>query len=171
MFILHAQAMLVSVLAQTTVCLLELQFEYTRQTELRSGLRDEGQDAPNTEANPQSLQSAAEADPSGNQESSESTASESSSNAIDRYWFTHVNVPDAVGEYLESMDTQSFALQIAQQVPTLDHIGVRVSVTGPSKMYWEVVRNLGASQVSLSGIGDFWDGHQRFWQAPEETGE
>ncbi len=78
---------------------------------------------------------------------------------------------DPVGDYLQSMDQESFALQIAQQAPTLDHIGVEISCVKDPRIYWKVLRSPGSTKVSLLNVGNFRDGHEQFWRAPKEMEE
>lgn len=82
-----------------------------------------------------------------------------------------VEEPDPVGDYLESMDMGSFALQIAHRIPTLGHIGVKISCVKDSQTYWKVIRSPESDQVSVSNVASFQDGHEQFWQLPKEMEE
>ncbi len=82
-----------------------------------------------------------------------------------------VGEPDPVGDYLLSMDMESFALQMTQQTPTLGYMGVELSCVKDSQAYWKVIRSSESSRVSLSNVGHFREGHKKFWRVPEETEE
>lgn len=83
----------------------------------------------------------------------------------------YVSVPDPDADYLESMDIHSFALQIAERAPTLGHVGVEITGLPAPQMYWQVVRSSESTQVSLLDVGDFSDGHRRFWRSSEDMEE
>lgn len=163
--------MLAMVLGRATLSLLEIHIDYKRKSVARKVHLGVKQDGPNAKGALAPLHSTAETDTSGDQEMAGPAASTSSSVYIGPRVSRFVKAHDPAAEYLESMDLQSFALQIAQKVATLDHIGVNLIGMGAQQRYWSVSRNSGEPRVSLPSIGDFWDGHRQCWPSSEEVGE
>ncbi len=141
------QSMVIQVLGQTTVFLLEIRVVYSPKDVFRVPIRDGIREATNTEGTSEHPQSPDSADSSRDQGTAGSTAPQSSSHPTPRYRIgSAVGAPDPGADYLESMDIHSFALQIAEQAPTLEHIGVELycsdwDVRGGPQMYWNVIRS------------------------------
>ncbi len=83
--------------------------------------------------------------------------------------------PDPIADFLDAMDTKSFAQEVAQNVPTLVHIGVFAGCGIDSGTYWEVIRSADCSHengardlVVLANMGGWLVGNQMFWNAPED---
>lgn len=161
--------MLISVLGQTTVRFLEIRFDYTR----RGDAFDISHHARNTEAALEPPEPLDNADSSRHQETTElTTDSQTTSDLAIGYprgrW---VYAPDPIGEYLESMDIQSFTLQIAQQATSLNHIGVEIIKRRTPDMWWKIIRSSESAQVSLLTVGRFATGHCAFWRPTEVVQE
>ncbi len=160
-----SQSMLISVLSRTTVRLLEIRVEYTRKTTITPYLLDESLNATSTET------ISIEADLSRDRETIDPAPPQFSS-IISKMWtIDYADALDPVGEYLEFIDIQSFALQVAQQYPTLGHFGVCLPRLYTSQLYWEVIRSSESTQVSLLNVGDVGYARRMFWRAPEEISE
>ncbi len=65
------------------------------------------------------------------------------------------------------MDIEAYALQIAEQVPTLNHVGIQLSCVKESQTYWKVLRSPGSVETSLFKVGNFQCGHEQFWRVPK----